>query len=82
MTLDKEVFTFASLTGIDVGVKGVFMEYGNDYYTYSLNNDNTTTTLLEYSPGISLDTLLPSPRYPRDLAKAIKGIQWRRILSW
>eukprot|EP00766_Chilomastix_caulleryi_P002488 gnl/Chilomastix_caulleri/3483.p1 GENE.gnl/Chilomastix_caulleri/3483~~gnl/Chilomastix_caulleri/3483.p1 ORF type:complete len:148 (-),score=14.88 gnl/Chilomastix_caulleri/3483:42-485(-) len=72
ITLRKEVCRFASLTGINMGVKGVFRERWDNYYTYLLNGDNTTTILLRYNSRHLLNTLLPSSRNPRDLTRSIK----------
>lgn len=68
---DREAFEYASMTGIRTGVRGVLKECGNSHNTCTLNNDGSTTCLLEHNQNY-LCVVLPSHSNPNNLEKALK----------
>ena len=65
--IGKKVGTCASLTGVDCGVRVVFMDY-YDNITYSLNTDNSVDGLERQSS--LLTTVLPSGSNPANIRRA------------
>ena len=68
INVGRNVWSMASLTGINCGIRAVFKS--DDKCTYTLNNDNTVTKVNERQEGW-LTTLFPSASNPKNITDAV-----------
>eukprot|EP00766_Chilomastix_caulleryi_P006825 gnl/Chilomastix_caulleri/952.p1 GENE.gnl/Chilomastix_caulleri/952~~gnl/Chilomastix_caulleri/952.p1 ORF type:complete len:267 (-),score=32.73 gnl/Chilomastix_caulleri/952:182-982(-) len=70
--INRKIWAFASLMGIDVGVKGVFYENGCGDLVHSLNHDFSITNIVSENTGYSVIFVIASESEPMNLVKAAK----------
>lgn len=78
INVERTIYSIASFTGIDCGVKAVFQD-NDDYCTYTLNMDDTLTRVDERQDDDWLTALLSSSSNPRNITDAVFKYGWDLI---